>query len=43
VSPIISDKSAAFLCHEGVWGRGGIAALILNLSARWTWMVNFVP
>lgn len=39
----LSDKSSASLCHEGIWGRGGIAACILNLGARWTWLDNFMP
>ena len=28
---------------EGMWRNGYIAALLLNLGARWRWMVSFTP
>jgi hypothetical protein len=29
--------------HEGIWGRGGILPLILNLGTRWRWVFKFMP
>lgn len=29
-------KSCLFARHKDVWGSGGTATLILNLSIRWT-------
>jgi len=40
---IISRYSYPCLCHEGIQGNGGIAALILNLGAWFSWVVSFMP
>jgi len=29
--------------HEDVCGSGGIAPRILNISARWRWVISFTP
>jgi len=29
-------------CHEDIWGSGGIAPLILNLSTRCRWVVDLM-
>jgi len=29
--------------HEDLWGSGGTAPCILNLSARWRQLVSFTP
>jgi hypothetical protein len=29
--------------NEDLWGCGGIAPRILNLSTRWKWVVSFTP
>jgi len=31
-----------YQCHEGVWGSGGTAALILNLDTRLRLVVTFI-
>ena len=28
--------------HDGVWGSGGIVALLLNFGTRWRWAVGFM-
>jgi hypothetical protein len=31
----------ACICHESIWGSGGVASLILNLGAGWgEWLVS---
>jgi len=29
--------------YEDMWGSGGIATHILNLSTRWSWVDSFMP
>jgi len=31
-----ADVSCPSACHEGVWGNGGIATLIIKLGRRWS-------
>jgi hypothetical protein len=33
--------NCSFACHEGIWGHGGIGALILNLTSGWRWVATF--
>jgi hypothetical protein len=40
--PCKSSEGFPHSRHEGMWGSGGIAPLILNLGAR-RWLVSFTP
>jgi hypothetical protein len=31
------------MCHEDLWGNGGIVSCILNTGIRWRWVVSFMP
>jgi hypothetical protein len=36
-------KKLSLFTHEFIEGSRGKASLILNLSIRWSWVVNFIP